>query len=56
MLVVRRALWATLFLAFLSTGALAAPVVVTPGEASSYVYFPAGVTAQGSGGGSETIG
>lgn len=28
----------------------ASPVVVTPGEASSYLYFPAGVTAQGEAG------
>lgn len=29
---------------------LAAPVVVTPGEASGYLYFPAGVTTTGEGG------
>lgn len=41
-----------IFLCLLITSSLAfaAPVVVTPGESSSYVYFPAGVTAQGGGG------
>ena len=41
-----------LMLGALSTGSItsASPIVITPGEASSYLYFPTGVTAAGESG------
>lgn len=47
---VRAAVILPFLLCSLMGASFAAPVVVTPGEASSFLYFPAGVTATGSSG------